>query len=340
MFNFFFILLNFSKSVPIHVIGDWNDSYPLDEAKIFFNYVDSSYLNCLNNLPHNSTINQILLSCENIEKDLYGLLNLSLSYRIFHPKASIQNPISSRKPFLNGFLISEQSHTNYKNRDKLGQKFLSSIFSANNKENNRFNLLKKYIQHFNENINEIEETPINQTLLDEFNTSLHSSSRDLLISINQRNSDLHLYNMILSLIEEYKITKVINKFKSFSQETSTKNSYFSDSRYEIPPIYVDLPHPFSGAVVKDVFHNQFCAKLPDKINPNANGISIFNTRKNLVVVSCFIKLFDKNAKSLLKNALDDLKLPRLLTISIFPIFNAKNETERKAAFAFQILNSE
>ena len=332
--------IHFSKSVPIHVIGNWSDSYPLDEAKIFFDYVDSSHSNCLENLPQNSSINKILLSCQNLDHTEIGLLNLSLNYRIFHPKASIQNSISGKKPFLNGYLISEQSHITSSNENTLVKQLLTSIYDKNTGKNEKFNKLKQYVQHFRESVKEIENTHINQTLLDEFNSSAHASLNDLMIYINNRQSDMQLYEMIHSLIDEYKTTKVLAKFNKNRFDSSSNTNEFLTYQSEIPNVYVDMPHPSFGAIVKDVVHNQFCAKLPEKINPNAKGFSIYNTKKNLITAYCFIKLFDIEAKSLLKNALDDLSLPRLLSITVFPIFNANNETERRIAFAFQMITSE
>lgn len=86
--------------------GNWSDSWPYYEAIEYFKYIYPRQVPKIEFLlsgKEKSTRNQILEALrEHIPKNVHGLLELSLSFRYFQPKAAILNPRNERKPKIRG----------------------------------------------------------------------------------------------------------------------------------------------------------------------------------------------------------------------------------------------
>ena len=319
------------------MIGDWADCSRKDEIRMFLREIDQEfYKNIEQSLFNNHEIdeNQLLDQLKlKMDPEFYSLLLISLKFRLFQPKTSLKYPNNKRNPVLKGLQVLEKTKIPSENTPGLKSKIISHIFSNISDSTNKYDYLLDILQNFPSYSQKIANSSVNNSLLKEFQ-SIKMPRHNAILEINSRQVKTHIYDFLYSLIEEFKFQRVISKFNLTKEQIERIHEVQIGSS---KPIYVETPSLYAGAVVRDVFANQIAEKWDLQVDLKRKGVDIFYTKKNLLTVQLFIKLFDKLAKKILQKALDELQLPQMLTIVTFPIFRASNLTEIEVAFAFKTI---
>ena len=140
-----------------------------------------------------------------LSSQLLALLNLTLKFRFFHPKSSIQRPISNSRPSLPGYSIYYKTGIKYSNFDDIQWKLISAIYSTeeNITSYDRFNTLKEIIQHFPTYSSVLFDYPKNNTLINYFKKNpIINHYESIEFYVNGRKTSLDPISSISSFIDE------------------------------------------------------------------------------------------------------------------------------------------
>ena len=115
----------------IKLYGNWQDSTPMEETKVFFQEIAPSFLPQLTTSAFfsksNATVSEILSIVPSyIPKEIIGLLNLSLNLKYFNPQVSSQKNFFIEKSPLKGWFSISNSKVNV-SKDSIQKKVLSYI---------------------------------------------------------------------------------------------------------------------------------------------------------------------------------------------------------------------
>jgi len=336
-----FVLLNFaisiSKTRKIQIHGNWSDSNAIDEAIVFFEKTKSQYSQVLTNNYEeweNMSKDEIIDNMKTIiDPQLLGLLNLSLSFRIFHPIASIRKPNLKNIPILRGYGVRYETKTSMLPIPDIGKRLLSMVYDEKLSDMDRIFFLKKFSNHFGSVYHDVLTHNINNSLLNMHSPKL-SSHETLVTLINGRVSPLEPHLFTRTMIEEYIFFQMFN---TLGFENDLTSHIMSNQVFRAVPYFLEPADVKYSAKLRDMENSFQSENMPLVFNPKAAYDSFYNVRINIINSFVYIKIGSQESKPLLQTILDELHLQLPICVSVFPIFDSSNDLELFATMGFYLI---
>ncbi|KAH0788345.1 hypothetical protein GPJ56_007819 [Histomonas meleagridis] len=309
------------------VTGNWSDSTPKDETIEFFKDLEPSLLNIVKEKISKAQNNEIsiLNSLKGVvQQPLFGLLNLSLGYRIYHPKASINNPIN-QKPKLRGWsLINDDGTQANISFNGIQGKILSSLKNYTN-PNEKLHL----IQNVSISLYNVAKELSTVEPLAKPNSLNQFENNYGYFGINGRKTNTNSLDLITSLIDEYKVTRLLDS-----------SSYdFLNSPYYRPPLHYTSAPPSPQYLVGHRFEDLYNG-WPKQPNLKSDSIGFCKISQKVVKMTIFFNISSPETPALLRWAHESVtdKVPIHFTLIMNVDLN--NSTEKTIAYAYhQLCNS-
>lgn len=309
--------------------GNWSDSTILDEVDLFMEYLLPDYISKLKpklqliSADSNDT-NMILEACASVlPPHFLGLLNLSLIYRVFNPRASIERPMKGKKPVLRGWSAAINDPVTGIDLNLFQYRLIAAAYQHDNpvkhlvKLTNHFSLFSK------------EKAQLDRKLYDYFTQLNVPPTTDSNIQGRVLSSDP--IDLIHDLLEEYQIKRIAKRIK------------LNDTRLFFSPIreYIyDYVKPLDSKQYL-IHHLTDFERLnwPNQFNLKINNYYEFlGVRPNIVDVQIFLNssMVDETL-AILDMLLEETKNAFPHRYQVFLLCDIDNRTERRKAFAYERL---
>lgn len=204
----FILFVLIFENFQYFVEGNWSDSPPIFETLHFFQYLHPDFLPKLNSIFQNSqlfTVDHILSQLRSsLSPTLFGLLNLSLRMRIFHPKAALTHPIPNRKPLLCGWGLQIPYSIPHFNLSQFQWKVISHLFNEQSIER-RFTFLQHVSHRFQDVVPQLQHLEVRGEIVKEFNrlNLPHDQPLSLLNGRVLSDDPIEIVDAMLSEISKY-----------------------------------------------------------------------------------------------------------------------------------------
>lgn len=311
----------------MQVYGNWADSSLVDETIIFFEFLRPDLINTVKmqlNGNSISTISDLLNRLRGfVPNDLYGLLNLSLSLRYFHPRASITNPIDSRKPTLSGYSVALKSDLSTVSYSDFHLRFLSQVYDEENPEK-KLLMLRTLTHHYPKYVTQVSKYNISLENTDEL-YSLGTKSYSL---INGRVTDGSPHKVIDALIEEYQ-----SKYIMRSINISNIDDFLYSSPYNRVYTYIPSPdykYEFSHHDLPSIRGKN---SKEFKIDP-LNMEDFMRHYYQISYMTLFISLKSKESLPALREIVEITKSEAPYLFYVYMTADMNNMTEKHISYAF------
>lgn len=307
------------------LLGNWSDSLLIDEARLFFEDAEPSYLSeaekILNNLPKTATTNEILQHFQGkLNKVTYGLLNLTLNFRYYQPRASILNPIPDKQPLLPGWAIT-RTNLSVKKYNEAPNMFYHKL--------NNISDFKDKMAFIREMSHGIQST-INKYNLENFTQETPATTELKNISgyysycaINGRITKPEYYEILHSLIEEYKLKK---------------NYYLSDyllKDYSAREVHHFIEPHSRGSYLLSHDIDKARGSWPNDPNPDKeDSVSFFQSKREIVKIQIFFSINSPESPELIRWAHQAAMDHKNYHINLIMKADLTNQTEQRIAYAF------
>lgn len=310
----------FSLASSFKVKGNWKDS-SLEEEKAF---LLKSVLESLQNFPDPkkyNDLNQIM------QDHISKIVDLGVKYRIGNPAASLKKE-STENPNLLGYSILIESDPFKYSTNNIQWKLLNKIYQSNLTNEEKFQSFKLFSHNFSKNARGLIDQEINQTMIDRYIKD-HALNDQAIFSINGRKSKLFDPVNVISILLEETNTYLALMHTKLSKHSIDWLLHSPVYRKTIP--FIPMMDLTRGATIKSVVEEDYANLWPKHVTNNNSNI--LQVKQNLIIVQLFAELNSKS-KRYLELIIDELKLPKYVSVSVYPIFHIGNPVERKAAFAF------
>ena len=327
---FFFLFAFLSKSIEVNLKGNWNDSSLKDETVIFFEKNDPKYLEIvkeklkdIKETENNEKIkNKILKALKSSikSKELFGLLNLSLSLRFYHPLASLRNPIE-RKPSLPGWnVLEKESDVQFSHRLRnIHFTLLNHMMNLNTSEQ-KIKYINNAISSLNEYTNKIGMSSYSSNHFDKTKTVKEDYCYS---AVNGRILKPHYFDILDGLLSEYRYSKLFN----FSE------ALLYSPGYQEPHYYTIIDVGMQQLEGHD-FKKNYDAWAENPNYDSVDYMSFLRCRKQLITVYMFLDIDSPESPALLEWALEKANANAPLFFKILLNIDANNITQKKIAFAW------
>ncbi|EAX93308.1 hypothetical protein TVAG_277130 [Trichomonas vaginalis G3] len=334
MFLFSFLFLSRAEETT-KLYGTWGDSYIEDETLLFFEFLRPDLTVHVQHLLQDETDltkDKVLrlLNQEWMPKSVLGLLNLSLSWRYFHPRASAGRSKENTISELRGYGFSVPNDFNENKIKNFSARFLSRLYSFPNAQD-RFSFLRNSAANFPGEYPFLENHPIFDSLIDSFKNLTSNTSFAETISINGRVVDGTSHDVLRALLEETQ-TKFILSHLQFTNSTDYEQIIYSPTVKEVYN-YVSPPHWH-----RDLTHHDFFNVLqrsPKELNVNATSPEEFMRYKEVLSsIQLFVNINNPMSKYLLYDLLELARSEIPYVVNVYCLGDLTNETEKKIVYSY------
>lgn len=308
----------FGATVEIH--GNWSDSSVKDETLIFFEENAPELLNKVATVLEDvqDSEGEVLRALRKyVHQPLFGLLNLSLALRYYHPKASIRKPID-RKPVLRGWSVEfDSGAANTREYRDFTKKF--ALYLSTKTAEERLNALFTVATNLSALGRIVNQLPNNSSHVSDFSPL----SGNPVKTVNGRSVRETYFGVLEALLEEYRH----QRFFTFSPnvlklESSRKVTHFSDFPKDPPKLEA---HDYKKNFQK-------WAETPNV--DNQNSWELLKCQKPLLNVHIYFTLKNPESPALLEWALDLALARRPANLYLILVSDLTNETERQITYSW------
>lgn len=333
---FFFSFLFLSRADEgVHLYGNWEDSYLVDETLMFFEFIRPDLTNFAQQVLQDGdflTKEEILnrLNVENMPKFILGLLNLSLTWRYFHPRASAGRKIPKTQAEMRGFAVSVPNNFTKFEIKNFTAKFLSHLYSFSTSEE-RYDFMRSVTQDFPKFVQTLENQQIFDDLYDLVKNVYKEQKIASSINVNGRIVDGTPQDALRALLEETQTRYVLGRL-GYVNGTDYENLIYYPNVVDVHN-YVEPP-----AWHRDLTHHDYynvLARSPKELNNNTYAPEEFMRYKEaLSSLQLFVNINNPSSRYILHEIMEIARSETPYSFSVYCIGDLTNETQKKIIYSY------
>lgn len=330
MFFLYFSLIHCDVKLD-GLYGYWNDSDPITETFLFFEYVNPKLTNQVLDIVRNKKVYtsdgivSVLMNSGQIPQMYYGLLNVCLCFRYFHPTAASLKPNKRNISKINGYIIRHPRQEYKVVNDKFSEK-LFSLISVQSNIYSKIHLLDTFTSDFYSLFRAIE----NFEVIDEKVTKImrETSLIQEQSVVNGRIVQNKIHDLVEAVVEELQYMHLIielgiKNFKCLLYENPFKEVYhYTDSA----PFEFNLTHHD---------YEKFLMRASDTLNRETNNVHEFlSYRRQLSYVQAFIDINNPQSTNVIQTILGFTRIELPVSFNLYILGDINNETEKEIIYSY------
>ncbi|KAH0784999.1 UDP-glucose:Glycoprotein glucosyltransferase-domain-containing protein [Histomonas meleagridis] len=315
-------------------LGNWSDSSPYDETILFFEHLMPEAIptvqQTLANLEETNILTITDALRDVVPHYMLGLLKLSLSFRYFHPKAAILNPIPDSRPIIRGWSANLDQPINNFDSNDFQYKFVSEMFSFSD-QSDRIRKAREIIHSPGIHFPTVSRSFVNPEVRAEYDKNDFEQLPQLSI-INGRSVGNNEQEILDTLIDEMQSIQILRSldydFKTYSQIQYSKPYR---KVYEFIPLIPDI----TTRILE--YHDLFNIRIRwgNVYNLNAiNPIDFLRHAQTLLRIQVFLTLDSHETVPIIDKMLEYSKFENPFGFEVFLIGDLNNSTEKNIMYAY------
>ena len=310
----------------LDIHGNWSDSSVKDETVIFFEENGPELLGkvarVIEDVPDDES--SILSSLRKyVPQSLFGLLNLSLALRFYHPKAALRKPIN-RQPVLRGWnAVFERKKRVQTELRRVNNPTFTGKFAAylkNRTAEEQLDLLATASTDLSRIAGDVMKASADSAWTSKFKSGLEKYRVNC---VNGRSVRDGYFGILEALLEEYRYQKFFGFSKNvLTLESSKKVFHYSEFPPQAPKLEAhDFKKNFDG--------------WPETPNMNSkDSWGFLRNKKPMLNVHVYFSLSSPESPALLEWALDVALGRRPAALYLILVSDLTNATERQITYAW------